>query len=142
MRKSFRDEIREDNQLVSNKELKTLVDVAFIGAALKWRKSVIQSKRDSLPSALLTERVKEDELLVRGPSQDVLLEEFSCSLSIKKTEDILAVVRNANPNAPAKEFGAAYRAFKLQAALVWHKSRAYPGKTASFSPTDRSGQPS
>ena len=103
MRKRFRDEIREDNQLVSNKELKTLVDVAFIGAALKWRKKVIQSKKDSLLSALLAERVKEDELLVRGPSQDVLLEEFSCSLSIKESEDILAVVRNANPNAPASK---------------------------------------
>jgi hypothetical protein len=69
---------------------------------------------------------------VRGPSQDALIEEFSNSLSIKETEVMIAVVRNANPNAPPKEFGVAYRAYKLQAALVWHKKRAHPGKTLSL----------
>ncbi len=133
---------RQGSQLVSSKELKTLVDVAVIGAALKWRKNVMQSKKDSLLSARLAERVKEDELLVRGPSQDALLEEFSRSLSIKKTEDMLAVVRNANPNAPAKEFGAAYRAYKVQAALAWHKNRVHKGKDGCLSLTVSSLQTS
>jgi hypothetical protein len=115
MRAEFRKELKRANPL-----------------ALKWRKNEILRKRDSLRSAALAEKLKEDELLVRGPSRNALLEEFSRSLTIKETENILAEVREANPSATAKEFGAAYRAFKVQAALVWHRSRAHKGKDSSL----------
>ena len=69
---------------------------------------------------------------MRGSAQNALLEEFSRSLTIEETQDLLAEVRNANPNAAAKEFGTAYRAFKVQAALVWHRNRAHEGKDSSL----------
>ncbi len=68
---------------------------------------------------------------MRGPSQNALLEELSSLLTAKQTVDILAEVRRANPKATSKDFGAAYRAFKVQAALVWHRNREHEGKDSS-----------
>ena len=131
-RREIRRETRDANPLLTDEELNPHDQRAMIRAALEWRKNDLQSRKDSLLSSSLAAKKKEDDLLVRGPSQNALLEEFSRSLTIKETEDILAEVREANPSATAKEFGAAYRAFKVQAALVWHRSRAHKGKDSSL----------
>ncbi len=122
----------EANPLLTDEELKPHIQGAMLRVALEWRKNDLQRIKDSLLSSSLAAKKKEDDLLVRGPSQNALLEEFSSSLTAKQTEDILAEVRRANPDATAKGFGAAYRAFKLQAALVWHRSRAHEGKDSSL----------
>jgi hypothetical protein len=131
-RREIRKETRKANPLLTCEELKPHFHGAMIRAAYEWHKNDLQRIKDSLLSSSLTAKKKEDDLLVRGPSQSALLEEFSSSLTAKRTEDILAEVRRANPNATAKDFGAAYRAFKVQAALVWHRNRAHEGKHSSL----------
>ncbi len=59
MRRKFQQEIRQSNPLVSREELKSHLETAMIMAALKWRKSGLQSKKDALLSAALAERIKE-----------------------------------------------------------------------------------
>jgi hypothetical protein len=118
-RRKLREEIRKSNQLVSREELKSLVDKAMLRAALEWRRNEPQRKKDSLLlSSALAERKKKDELLVSGPAQDALLAEFDRSLTMAESGNLYAEVKEANPNASAKELGKALRAFKVQAAFV------------------------
>jgi hypothetical protein len=132
MRRKFRNEIRNANPLVSRDELKPLLRDGMLEAALEWRRNVLQSEKDSLLSSSLAEKKKEDELLMRGPAQDALLAEFARSLTMAESSDLYSEVKEAHPNAPAKELGRALRAFKLQAALVWHRKRAPGGKDSSL----------
>ncbi len=69
---------------------------------------------------------------MRGPAQDALLAEHALSLTKGESVDIYAEVREANPNASALELGKALRAFRVQSALAWHKSRVHEGKDSSF----------
>ena len=121
-RREIRMETRKANPLLTDEELNPHYQRAMIRLALEWRKNDLQRIKDSLLSSSLAAKKKEDDLLVRGPSQNALLEEFSSSLTAKQTEDILAEVRRSNPDATPKDFGVAYRAFKLQAALVWYRN--------------------
>ncbi len=101
-------------------------------AAFEWRRNVIQGEKDSLLSSTLAEMIKEDELLVSGPAKDALLKEHALSLTKGESVDIYAEVREANPDASAKELGKALRAFRVQAALAWHKNRVQEGKDSSL----------
>ncbi len=138
-RREIRKETRKAHPLLSYEELKPYVKRAILRATYEWHKKDLQRIKDSFLAA----KKKEDDLLVRGPSQNALLEEFSSSLTAKQTEDILAEVRRGNPDAKGKEFGAAYRAFKLQAALVWYRGRLNEGKDSSppLTGTDRPIEP-
>jgi hypothetical protein len=107
LRRAFRNEVRKGNQLVSKEELQSLQDELMLGAAFEWRRNVLQGEKDFL----LAEKKKEEELLVRGPVQDALLAEFSRSLTMAESVNLYAEVREANPNAAAKELGSALRAF-------------------------------
>jgi hypothetical protein len=100
----------------------------MLEAAFEWRRNVLQGEKDFL----LAERKKEDELLVRGPAQDVLLAEFSRSLTVAEISNLYGEVRDANPNASAKELGRALRAFSVQAALTWHRNRVHEAKDSSL----------
>ncbi len=75
--RAFRAKCRDDNPLISNEELKALVKKENIRIMLEWRRGVLQGEKDFLLSAELDERIKEDELLVRGSAQDALLKEHS-----------------------------------------------------------------
>ena len=75
--RAFRARCREDNPLISSEELKALQKKENIRTMLEWRRGVLQGEKDFLLSAELDERVKEDELLVRGSAQDALLKEHS-----------------------------------------------------------------
>jgi hypothetical protein len=79
--RAFRSKCREDNPLISNVELKALLKKESIRVMLEWRKGVLQGEKDFLLSAELDERIKEDELLVRGSAQDALLKEHALSLT-------------------------------------------------------------
>ena len=124
MRKKHTDEIRNANPLVSRAELKPIRQEAMLVAAIEWRRNVLQGEKNFL----LAKRKKEEELLVRGPAQDALLKEYTLSLTEGESIEIYAEVREANPNAGAKELGRALRASKIQAALAWHKNRVQGGK--------------
>jgi hypothetical protein len=132
MRRKFREEVRKVNPLVSREELKSLLDKAMLRTALELRRNEPQRKKHSLLLSALAEKKKEDELLVRGPAQDALLAEFARSLTMAESSNLYAEVKEANPNASAKELGRALRAFKLQAALVWHRKRVHDGKDFSL----------
>ncbi len=86
-----------------------------------------------LLSSALSERKKEDELLVRGPAQDALLAEFDRSLTMAESGNLYAEVKEANPNASAQELGKALRAFRVQTALVWYRKGLHAGKEALHS---------
>jgi hypothetical protein len=81
----------------------------------------------------LTERIKEDELLLRGPAQNALLKEDASSLTMEESVNVYAEVKRANPEAGAQELGKILWAAKVQAALAWHKNRVQIGKTPSLS---------
>ena len=120
------------NPLMSREKLKACLDNAMSMVALEWRRNEPQRKKDLLLSSALAERKKEDELLVRGPAQDALLVEFDRSLTMAESGNLYGEVKDANPNASAKELGTALRAFRVQAALVWHRKRAHDGKDSSL----------
>ncbi len=124
LRRKLTDKIRNANPMVSRADLNILRPEAMLVAAMEWRRSVLQGEKDFL----LAKRKKEEELLVRGPAQDALLKEFTLSLTEGESIEIYAEVREANPNAGAKELGRALRASKIQAALAWHKNRVQGGK--------------
>ncbi len=74
---------------------------------------------------------------MRGPAQNALLKEHALSLAKGESVDIYADVREANPNASAKELGKALRAHRVQAALAWHKDRVHEAKDSSLSQTGK-----
>jgi hypothetical protein len=131
--RAFRARCREDNPLISSEELKALQKKENIRTMLEWRRGVLQGEKDFLLSAVLEERIKEEELLMRGPAQDALLKEYALSLTLEERVNIYAVVREANPKAGAEELGKILRAAKVQAALAWHKNKVRDAKTSSLS---------
>jgi hypothetical protein len=133
MRRKFRAELQESKQLASSAETKSHIDISMLRAAIDWRRREPQRKKDLLLSSALAEMIKEDELLVRGPAQDALLKEHALTLTMEdNNSNLYAEVREANPNAAAKELGRALRALRVQAALVWHKNRGHEGKDSSL----------
>ncbi len=64
--------------------------------------------------------------------QNTLLAEFSLSQSMAESVNLYAEVREANPDARAKELGTALRAAKVRAALAWHRNRLREGKNSSL----------
>ena len=130
--RAFRARCREDNPLISSEELKALQKKENIRTMLEWRRGVLQGEKDFLLSAVLEERIKEEELLMRGPAQDALLKEYALSLTLEERVNNYAVVREANPKAGAEELGKILRAAKVQAALAWHKNKVQDGKTSSL----------
>ena len=69
---------------------------------------------------------------MRGPAQDALLKEHARSLGNGESANVYAGFREANPGASAKELGKALRAFRVKAALAWHKKRSQGGKDSSL----------
>jgi hypothetical protein len=132
MNREARDKCREDNQLVSKGELKVFLKKARMKSVLEWRRGVIQGEKDFLLSSALSERIKDDELLVRGPAQDALLKEHALSLTLDESVNTYAVVKEANPKAGAKELGKILWAAKVQAAFAWRKNKVQDGKTSSL----------
>ena len=73
----------------------------MLRAAIDWRRREPQRKKDLLLSSALSERIKEDELLVRGPAQDALLAEHALTLTKEDESNLFAKVMEANPKAAA-----------------------------------------
>jgi hypothetical protein len=134
--RAFRAQCREDNPLISQAELKALSKRESMRSLLEWRRRVLQGEKDFLLSSELDKRIMEDELLVRGPTQDALLKDHALSLAEDESLDTYAAIREANPNAGAKELGALLRAAKVQAALLWRRGIEQGGKQF---PLPRSG---
>ena len=88
--KAFRDKCRLDNPLISREELKALLEKERLRNMLEWRRGVLQGEKDFLLSSALSERIKDDELLVRGPAQDALLKEYSLSLTLEESVNTYA----------------------------------------------------
>jgi hypothetical protein len=132
MRRKFREEIGKTNPLASSEELKSLRAQATLRSALEWRRNGRQSKKYSLLSSSPAEKKIEEELLVRGPAQDAFLAEFNLSLTKQDNSNLYQEVKEANPNAAAKELGSALRALKVQAALVWHRKKLHERKDSSL----------
>ena len=130
--RAFRARCREDNPLISNEELKALLKKESMRTMLEWRRGVLQGEKDFLLSSALSERIKDDELLVRGPAQDALLKEHALSRTLEESVHTYAAVKEANPKAGAKELGKILRAAKVQAALAWHKNKVQDGKISSL----------
>ena len=121
--------------MVSVLELKSLRDEAMLVTAKEWRRAVLQGEK----AFLLAKRKKEEELLVRGPAQTALLNEFTLSLDENERAEIYAEVRDANPMAGANELGSLLRAAKVQKALAWCRKRNQGRKDFSlpFAGTER-----
>jgi hypothetical protein len=117
-RRKLCEERTKANPLMSSEELKACLDNAMSIVALEWRRNEPQREKDLILSSALAERKKEEELLVRGPAQNALLAEFDLSLTMAESSNQYVEVKDANPNASAKEIGAALRAFRVQAALT------------------------
>ena len=130
--KEFRAKCREDNQLISSEELKALLKKNLMKSMLEWRAGVLQGEKDFLLSAALSERIKEDELLVEGPAQKALLKEYALSRTEEERVNTYAEVREANPKAGAKELAKILKAANVQAALAWHKSKVQEENTSSL----------
>jgi hypothetical protein len=99
----FRAKCREDNPLISREELNALLKRERIKFMIEWRRKVLQGEKVFLLSSALDARIKEDELLVRGPAQFALLKEHALSLTADERFRLYAEVRKANPEAEAKE---------------------------------------
>jgi hypothetical protein len=130
--REFRAKCREDNQLISKEELKAILRRELMRNMLKWRAGVLQGEKDFLLSAALSERIKEDELLVEGPAQKALLKEYALSRTEEERVNTYAEVREANPKAGAKELAKILKAANVQAALAWHKSKVQEENTSSL----------
>ncbi len=68
------------------------------------------------------------------------LAEFSLSQSMAESANLYAQVREANPDAAAKELAIALRAAKVQAALAWHSNELREGKDSSLPPSGTAKQ--
>ena len=123
------DRIRAINPKISREDLNILRPVVTLYGAMEWRRAVLQGEK----AFLLAERKKEEELLVRGPAQTALLNEFTLSLDENERAEIYAEVRDANPMAGANELGSLLRAAKVQKALAWRGKRNQGRKDASLS---------
>jgi hypothetical protein len=133
LHRKFRAEHQEANPLASNAETKMHADMSVLRAAIDWHRRGPQRKNDLLLSSALSERIKEDEFLVRGPAQDALLLEHSLTLTKEEEGNLLAEVMEANPNTAARELGKALRTRRVQAALTWHRNRVQEGKDSPLS---------
>ena len=131
--KKLREEVRKANPLASEKERYSLIHKEKLLRALEWRRSSLQSKKDSLLSSSLAEQKSQEELLVRGPAQDALFAAFNLSLTDNDRSKLFQEVKDENPRADANELGKALRAHKLQAALIWRRKKMHEAKDSSFS---------
>ncbi len=88
----------------------------------------------------LSERIKKDELLVRGPAQDALLAEHALTLTLADKHNIYAEASEVNPTASTKEHEKAFRALRVQAALAWRTDKQSARRKEILSLTDRKVQ--
>jgi hypothetical protein len=72
----MRKKIQDANPGASREELKIIHRDSMLKAALEARKRKSQDAKDFSLSSPLTGRDNEEELLVRGPAQRALLDEF------------------------------------------------------------------
>ena len=131
-RTEMRRHVRIEHPGASEEEIRAiyaerLMERALTAHSLAQAKK-LQADKDALLLATLAERAKEDALLVRGPAQDALLKEHALSFGNGESANVYAGFREANPGASPKELGKALRAFRVNAALAWHKKRNQAGK--------------
>jgi hypothetical protein len=103
----------------------------MLDAALEARKRKSQDEKDSSLSSPLTEKDKKEELLVKGPAQRALLEEFHLSLTRAEGQCLFLEVKDANPEASVDELAKALRAAALKAALEARRKEIRDEKDSS-----------
>jgi hypothetical protein len=124
-RTEIRRSVRSEHPGASESEIKAFYAERLMDKAL-------EAHAKERLSSDLSERIKEDELLVRGPAQEALLKDHALSLAEGESAAMYAEFREANPDASAKEHVRALRAFRVQAELSWRKNREHGGRNSSL----------
>ncbi len=127
------EEVKKANPGVTTKELVAIKRATMLKAALEARKRKSQDAKDSSLSSPLTGMDNEEKLLVRGPAQRALVDEFRLSLTDAQGSNIYAEVREANPDEDSIELAKALRAATLRAALEARRKKIRDEKDPSRS---------
>jgi hypothetical protein len=97
-RRDMRKKIQESNPRASEEEIKAIFRTALLDAALQFgRRKSQDEKNSSFSSPLIGKDKGDDELLLRGPAQKALVEEFNLSHTEREQYDLFLAVKDANP---------------------------------------------
>ncbi len=117
-RRDMRKKIQESNPGASEEDIKAIFCTALLDAAHQFGRRKSQDEKDSSLSSPLIGKDKEDGVLsLRGQARKALIEEFNLSHTEREQYELFMAVKDANPEASAKELGKALRVASLSLAI-------------------------